>query len=79
MSEIRYCLGFLVSDHEVLLIRKKRPVWQEGLLNGIGGKVDAFEHPLNAMVREMREETGIYTYPHEWRQFAVMEGGNWIC
>ena len=38
----RYVAGFLVSDdrYYVALIRKKRPAWQEGRLNGIGGHIE---------------------------------------
>jgi 8-oxo-dGTP diphosphatase len=39
---MRYVLGFMFSsDHsEVALIRKRKPEWQRGKLNGIGGKCD---------------------------------------
>lgn len=58
----QYALGFLFSDdlNEVALIRKKRPEWQNGRLNGIGGKVEKEESPNNAMIREFHEETGYY-------------------
>lgn len=55
----RYVLGFMF-DHEekhVLLIWKNRPKWQAGKLNGIGGKIEAGETPLQAMEREFTEET----------------------
>ncbi|MCK5607684.1 NUDIX domain-containing protein [Candidatus Pacearchaeota archaeon] len=54
-------LGFLFSPDckEVILIRKKRPKWQAGYLNGVGGRVEVGETPLHAMRREFREETGI--------------------
>lgn len=52
--------------NEVLLIQKNRPAFQVGKWNGIGGKLELFESPLKAMVREFREETGIETEPHQW-------------
>ena len=57
-----YVLGFaFTTDGRVALIQKKRPAWQAGRLNGIGGKVEGTEHSAAAMVREFREETGVDT------------------
>ena len=65
----KYVLGFMFNPEatSVLLIRKNRPDWQRGLLNGIGGKVNEFETPMNAIIREFREETGVDV------------GENWDC
>lgn len=43
----------------VLLIRKNRPQWQAGKLNGPGGKVEPGETPQGAARRELFEETGL--------------------
>jgi 8-oxo-dGTP diphosphatase len=61
---IRYVVGFLFCEDdpdgiEVWLIRKQRPSWQRGKLNGIGGKVEPGESGAMAMTREFREETGL--------------------
>jgi 8-oxo-dGTP pyrophosphatase MutT (NUDIX family) len=55
----RYVVGFLFSEDEsrVLLVWKNRPAWQDGKLNGVGGKIEAGETPLQAMEREFKEET----------------------
>lgn len=69
----RYCLGFLFclsGSHVVVLIKKNRPEWQAGLLNGVGGKVEAGEHPGAAMRREFLEETGVEI--KDWTPFAEM-------
>lgn len=43
----------------VVLIKKNKPEWQAGFLNGVGGKVEEFDEcPLYAMIREFKEETG---------------------
>jgi 8-oxo-dGTP diphosphatase len=57
----RYVCSFLFSldRRSVLLIRKNRPAWQAGKLNGIGGKIEASETPHEAARREFREETGL--------------------
>lgn len=57
---IEYVAGLLFSDQgdRVALIRKNRPEWQNGLLNGVGGKIEANESPIQAMNREFMEEAG---------------------
>jgi 8-oxo-dGTP diphosphatase len=57
----RYVCSFLFSPdrRRVLLIRKNRPAWQAGKLNGIGGKIEPGETPREAARREFREETGL--------------------
>ena len=74
MSETKlYTCGFLVDDEDhVLLIRKNRPAFQKGRLNGIGGKLEPGETPIQAMAREFREETGLDISEANWREFAVL-------
>lgn len=73
-----YVLGFaFTTDGRVALIQKKRPAWQAGRLNGIGGKVEGTEHSAAAMVRECREETGVDTPEKAWQFRGRMYGQNW--
>ncbi len=65
-SATRYVCGFLSVGDEVLLIRKTKPEWQAGRLNGVGGKIEGGELPVDAMVREFREEAGLKTNPGRW-------------
>lgn len=69
----RYVVGFMLErpSERVLLVRKKKPTWQAGLLNGVGGAVEMGETPLSAMCREWSEETGSPS-PIHWRHFARM-------
>lgn len=71
-----YVNGFMFSlnRNNLLLIEKNRPEWQKGKLNGIGGKIEEGEKPVDAMVREFEEETGVKTDWRQWEMFAVMEG-----
>lgn len=69
---IEYSVGFLHNDHEVVLIRKNRPAWQAGYLNGVGGHIEKYEDPHSCMVREFREETGVGVGP--WEHFATLLG-----
>lgn len=64
--------GFLFYKDRVVLVKKTKPEWQAGLLNGIGGKIEPGESPFDAMVREFEEETGYRTL--EWEEFAVEIG-----
>lgn len=73
-------LGFLFSEDmsRVALIEKKRPEWQKGKLNGIGGKAEANENPLFAITREFLEETGVEIAQSNWQPFCYLTGTNWI-
>ena len=56
----KYVVGFLIDTNwNVVLIRKNRPKWQAGKLNGPGGKIEEDETPEEAMRREFREEAGV--------------------
>jgi len=65
---IQYVVGFLFDPKlkRVILIRKTHPAWQDGLLNGVGGKVWANESYQQAMSREFLEEVGIEIPPAMW-------------
>lgn len=75
----RYVLGFVFRDNgtSVVLIRKLKPAWQRGLLNGVGGKVEPGEPAERAMSREFFEECGVAVQPANWRHFARMSGDEW--
>lgn len=68
----KYVTGFMFSQdsNHVVLIKKINPAWQKGLFNGVGGKVEANESSVNAMVREFSEETGVTTTAESWTLFA---------
>lgn len=98
---LSYCLGFAFDCPQpppnryafgarVGLIRKIKPAWQAGHLNGIGGLIEDFDSKvdnatawgahgtaLNAMVREFREETGFETIHENWTRFHTMGSEQW--
>lgn len=68
-----YACGFAFDrlDHNtVLLIRKLRPKEMYMRLNGVGGKVEEGESPLQCMHREFQEEVGLTG--GNWRHFATL-------
>lgn len=67
-----WVVGFLFSGNlrRVVLIEKQRPEWQRGRLNGVGGKIEPGETPIEAMRREFREEAGADV--DGWRQFCEL-------
>lgn len=56
----------------VYLLKKNKPEWQRGLWNGIGGKIEKDETPLEAICREVFEESG---YTGDFNYYAYMSSG----
>jgi 8-oxo-dGTP pyrophosphatase MutT (NUDIX family) len=57
-----YVLVFAVpisKNNKVLLVLKNRPAWQAGFFNLVGGKIEEKETPLEAGIRELKEESGL--------------------
>lgn len=75
---IQYVVGFLFTQDGLLLamVRKNKPEWQAGCLNGIGGKIEEGETPLQAMHREFMEETGVEGV--DWQPRLVLDGGHFV-
>ena len=71
----QYVVGFFMDPtlSKVVLIRKQKPEWQKGLLNGVGGKVGDFipgETPEQAIHREFIEEAGVAGL--NWQKFLTL-------
>lgn len=84
----KYVVGFAFDKtfEEVLLIFKKRPGWQAGKLNGVGGAVEdddlvqlgIYNQPVGveqiAMAREFNEEVdGLHTLAEEWVPYCELK------
>lgn len=71
---MNYVVGFVFSPdrRKVLLIRKKRPNWQKGKLNGIGGHIIEDEKPVEAMCRTAKKEADIDLPEEYWKRFAFI-------
>lgn len=72
-----YVAGFLFNEtrDQVVLIKKNRPDWQKGRLNGIGGHVEPGESVRNAMSREFSEEAGMFIAPSSWNEIVQLNVG----
>ncbi|HEY1096187.1 MAG TPA: NUDIX domain-containing protein [Alphaproteobacteria bacterium] len=73
----KYVLGFAFSEDKskLVLIRKNRPEWQKGKLNGVGGKIEDYDaDAYAAMCREFKEEAGIETTAQDWNHYVTLNG-----
>lgn len=70
----RYVCGFIfnLTRDKVLLIRKVKPIWQAGRLNGIGGRIEHGESSHAAMTRECMEECGLLIPDSAWSLFVTL-------
>lgn len=70
--QVEYVVGFLYdkAQSRVVLIEKNRSVWQQGRLNGVGGRVEPGETPAVAMRREFREEVRLDV--DNWELVVIM-------
>lgn len=66
---IQYVVGIVTNKDKTVgaFLRKNRPEWQKGKLNGFGGKIESGEAPVEAMVREFYEEAGVQTANSQWQ------------
>ena len=75
---MNYVCAFVMDhDKNILLIRKKKPDWQAGYLNGVGGKIEFGETIREAMNREFFEETGITIEKHNWTYVCELVNSNY--
>lgn len=73
MNAPAYVIGFLFAPRweRVVLIEKRKPAWQAGLLNGVGGKIEPGETPEEAIARECAEECGVTLSARGWSIIAT--------
>lgn len=74
---IKYTLGFIFNEtrNKILLLKMDKPGrWNDGQINGIGGKLDLKELPYECMVRECLEETGMLI--NHWQYAGVYDGSD---
>lgn len=76
-----YILGFAFDQFgAVALIEKKRPAWQAGKWNGIGGHREDGETGHQGISREFHEETSMLIPPAAWRHVGgIHKGTDYRC
>lgn len=69
---VTYSMGFAVSldGAQVLLLEKGRPDFLKGQWIGVGGHIEPDETPLQAMVREAKEEADLDV--NDWTYLDVV-------
>lgn len=77
----KYSLGFIFNSNlqKVLLMHKLRPQWQNGLINGLGGKCEPEEKIEDCIVREIKEESGVHIERNKWINAGDIYGPDWIA
>ena len=65
-------LAFLFRGDEMLLAMKKRG-FGAGKWNGYGGKLEEGEKPIDAIVREMQDESGLVIEKEKFREIGYMD------
>jgi 8-oxo-dGTP diphosphatase len=82
-SSLRYTLCFLTRGDTVLMLHRRNPP-NQGLWNGVGGRVEAGETPRACVLREVREETGYilagarFCGVLTWEGFEIPPGGLYL-
>ena len=72
-----YVVGLMFDDnmeHVVLIKKQHGPKYVVGYWNGVGGHMEEGEAPIDAMMREFQEETGVRTFSTFWTQFTTLAG-----
>ncbi|MEK5521954.1 MULTISPECIES: NUDIX hydrolase [Heyndrickxia] len=62
----KYTICFIKKGQELLMLNRHKPVWM-GIWNGVGGKIEKGETPLEGMLREIEEETGLQIEQIEYK------------
>lgn len=65
-------LAFLFRDDRILLAMKKRK-FGAGKWNGYGGKLDEGETPVDGIVREIQEESGLVVEKESCKELGYMD------
>lgn len=69
-----YVVGLIFNTQadRIVLVRKDRPEKLAGKISGPGGKVEAGETSLEAIQREIKEETGLVVPSRAFRHCATL-------
>jgi 8-oxo-dGTP diphosphatase len=80
---LKFTVCLLTRGDHVLMLHRRRPP-NQGLWNGVGGRIEAGETPLACALREIEEETGYrldtarFCGILTWEGFETPNGGLYI-
>lgn len=80
MTRMQYVVGLCFDptyNMVAMVLKRSGPPCVIGNWNGVGGKIDPGETPVQAMAREFREETGVQVPEEDWNQFAVLNANDY--
>jgi 8-oxo-dGTP diphosphatase len=69
-------LLYSADRRQVVLMRRTKPAWQAGRVNGLGGRLMPGESAAAAARREVREECGVDVAA--WREVLVWEDAEYV-
>lgn len=62
---ITYNICFIRRENQILLLNRQKSSWM-GAWNGVGGKIEQGESPVESVRREVLEETGLSILPDQF-------------
>lgn len=66
-----YTLAFIIDNNQILMVNRKKKPWQ-GCWNGLGGKLKSGESPIEGILRELWEETGMMFVSEDVKDCGIM-------
>jgi 8-oxo-dGTP diphosphatase len=69
---LKYTICFIKRGNEILMLNRESSSWM-GMWNGVGGKLKKHETPLQSILREVKEETGISLTDVEYKGNVTWE------
>lgn len=66
-----YTLAFLKYENTILLLNRNKKPWK-GSWNGVGGKRQGDETPLECVIREIHEETTLHVTPSQVQDCGIL-------
>lgn len=72
---LKYTICFIKRGEKILLLNREKSAWM-GVWNGVGGKIEANETPIESVLREVKEETGITLMNAEYKGKVTWTDGS---
>ena len=63
---LKFTICFMKQEDAILMLNRTSPEWM-GAWNGVGGKIEDPETPLQCILREVYEETGMELQSHDFQ------------